>query len=64
MKLGNFVEIPEMLVFDGKYLAGYPNSKFWRFSGKNRKISAVKHSIEKPVLLNFVNLSTTFCPRL
>ena len=23
-----------------------------------------KHSVEKPVLLNFVNLSPTFCPRL
>ena len=23
-----------------------------------------KHSIEKPFLLNFVNLSTIFCPRL
>ena len=28
------------------------------------KQSAIKHSIEKPVLLNFVNLSTTFCTRL
>ena len=32
--------------------------------GKNRKKSALKHSIEKPVLLSFVNLSSIFCPRL
>ena len=31
---------------------------------KNRKKSAVKNSIENPVLLNFVNLSPPFCPRL
>ena len=31
---------------------------------KNYKKSAVTHSIEKPVLLNFVNLSSIFCPRL
>ena len=28
---------------------------------QNSKKSAVKHSIEKPMLLNFVNLSTIFC---
>ena len=26
--------------------------------------SCVKHSMEKPILLNFVNLSSIFCPRL
>ena len=31
---------------------------------KNHKKSAIKHSIEKPILLNFVNLFTIFCPRL
>ena len=31
---------------------------------KNRQKSTMKHSIEKPILLNFVNLSTIFCPRL
>ena len=34
---------------------------FWQ---KNCKKSAVKHSIEKPILFNFVNLTPTFCPRL
>ena len=47
------------LEFDGKYPAGHPKPKFWRFSVKNRKKSAVEHFIEKPVLLNFVNLSKT-----
>ena len=31
---------------------------------KSRKKSAVKYSIERSILLNFVNLFTTFCPRL
>ena len=31
---------------------------------QSRKKSAVKQSTEKPILLNFVNLSATFCPRL
>ena len=29
----------------------------------NRRKSAVKHSIEKPIVFNFVNLSTFLCPR-
>ena len=32
-------------------------------AGKSRKVSC-KHSIEKLIFLNFVNLSTIFCPRL
>ena len=63
-KLGNFKKIPEMLGFDGEYPAVHPKARFWRFLVKNYKKSAVKHSIEKPILLNFVNLSPTFCPRL
>ena len=39
-------------------------SQILTFFGKNRKKSAVKHSIEEPILLNVVNLSPTFCPRL
>ena len=42
------------------YPAVQPKAKFWRFLVKNHKKSAVKHSIEKPILLNFVNLSPTF----
>ena len=58
-KLGNFQKIPTMLGFDSKYPAGHPKTKFWRFSVKSCK----KHSIVKPILLNFVNLPTTFCPK-
>ena len=63
-KLGNFKKIPEIRGFDGEYPAVNPKAKFWRFLVKNCKKSAVKHSVEKPILLNFVNLSSTFCPRL
>ena len=63
-KSGNFSKIPEMPRFDGEYPAIHPEAKFWCFSVKNRKKSAAKHSIEKSILLNFVNLSPTFCPRL
>ena len=35
-----------MFPFDGEY----PKAKFWSFSEENRKKSAVKHSIEKPIL--------------
>ena len=52
-----------MLVFGGEYSASHPKAKFLRFSQKNRKISAVKDLKEKFVLLSFVNLSTTVCPR-
>ena len=31
---------------------------------KSRKKTAVKHSIEKHISVNFVNLSTNLCPRL
>ena len=34
---------------------------FWQ---KVAKKSVVKQSTEKPILLNFVNLSPTFCPLL
>ena len=53
-----------MLGFDGEYPAVHSRAKFWRFLVKNCKKSAVKHSVEKPILLNFVNVSPTFCPRL
>ena len=56
--------MPEMLGFDGEYPAVQPKAKFCRFFGKNGEKSAVKHSIEKPILLNFVNLSATFSSRL
>ena len=63
-QLGNFKKIPEMLGFDGEYPAAPQKAKFGWFLVKNCKKSAVKHSIEKPSLLNFVSLSPTLCPRL
>ena len=51
-----------MLGFDGTYSAGHPKAKFRLFS-LIAKVSAVKHFIEKPILLNFVNLSTALCSR-
>ena len=56
-KLGNFKKITEMFDFDGEYPAAQPKAKFWRFIVKNHKKSAVKHSLEKPILLNFVSFS-------
>ena len=47
----------EMLKFDEEHSAGHEKAKFLHFSVNNRKISAVKHFTEKPILLNFVNLS-------
>ena len=53
-----------MLGFDGEYPAVYPKAKFSLSLVKSRKKSAVKQSIEKPILFNFVNLPTTVYPRL
>ena len=60
--LGNFKKILKMFGFDGEYPADHPRGKFWQL--KNRKKTAVKHSREKPILLNFVNLTIIPCPRL
>ena len=53
-----------MLGFYGEYSAGLPKVKFRRFQLKNCKMSVAKQFKEKPILLNFVNLYTTICPRL
>ena len=63
-QLQNFKEIPEMLGFDSKHPAGHPKVQFLRILVNHCKKSAVKHSIEKPIMLNFVNFSTTFYLRL
>ena len=39
-------------------------SQILTFLLKTRKKSAVKHSMQKPILLNFANLFTNFCPGL
>ena len=53
-----------MLGLDGKHLAGHPTGKFWFFLLENHEESAIKHCIEEPDLLNFMNLSSTFCSKL
>ena len=50
-KLGNFMKVPEMLGFDGEYSSSHLKAKFWGFSAKSGKISAVKHFVEKPIFL-------------
>ena len=64
LRLKKLKKIPEMLGFDGKYPVAHPKAKVWRFLLKYCKKSAVKHSIEKPILLNFMSFSPTPCPRL
>ena len=53
-----------MLGFDGEYPEVHPNAKFLRFLVKNCKKSAVNNSIEKSTLLDFLNFSPIFFPRL
>ena len=62
VKLGNFKKIPEMFGFDGEYPAVQPKAKFWHVLVRNCIKLAVKYSIEKPVMFNFVNLSPNSCP--
>ena len=56
--------IPEIIEFDNKYPASHLKTKYCLFLVKILQKSAVKHSVEKSILLNFVRLHTTFCPRL
>ena len=53
-----------MLEFDGEYPAVHLKVKILTIFGKKMQKKAVKLSMEKPILLNFVNLSPTFCPEL
>ena len=57
-KLVNFKNTPEMFGIDGKVLNRQPKRL------QNCEKSAVKHFIEKPMLLSFVDLSTTSRPGL
>ena len=47
----------------GRLASGSPKKQSLTFVLENHEKSAVKHSIEKHILLNFVNLSTFFCAR-
>ena len=57
MKLENFKKISEILGCNNEYPPVHPKSTFLRFSVKNRKKSALKHSTENPILFSFVILS-------
>ena len=48
-------------ILDGEYPFVHPRVNCRPFFGKNHKKLHVKYSIEKPILLNFVDLSHTFC---
>ena len=54
-----------MLGNDGRQaISRPPKRQILTVKLQNCKKSAVKHSIEKPVILNFLNLSTIIYPRL
>ena len=55
--MGNSKKTHGMLRTEVKYPAGHPNWKFLTVLLENCEKAAVKHSPEKPALLNFVNLS-------
>ena len=48
----------EMIWLDGEYPAVHPQVKFSDFLVRNCKNSTVNHSIEKLILLHFVNFSS------
>ena len=53
-----------MLGFDGEVLSRPLKKQILTEKLQNREKSTVKHFIGKPMLLNFVDLSTIFCPKL
>ena len=60
-KLGNFHEIPKMLGIEWHVLNWQSKKNILTIELQNWKEEAVKHSIERSMLLNFVDLSTIFC---
>ena len=62
-KLRNFKQIPGMLELDRECQAGHLKKPILTFMLENRQKSAIKHFIEKSILLNFAKLSTIFCRR-
>ena len=53
-----------MLGTNGKVLTWPPKTKILTFAQQNFEESATKRFIDKPMLLNFMNLSTLFRPSL
>ena len=56
--------MPSMLGIDEKVLSPPGKSQILTIMLQKCQKLALKHSIEEPVLLNYMNLSTIFCPRL
>ena len=57
-------EMPETLGNDGKVISRPPKRQILTVLLQNCKTSAVKRFIEEPMLPDFVDLSTIFCPKL
>ena len=53
-KLGDIKQIPEILGTDGKVLSWSLKNQILTVVLQNCKKSAMKHSIDKPILFNFV----------
>ena len=53
-KLGDIKQIPEILGTDGKVLSWSRKNQILTAVLQNCKKSAMKHSIDKPILFNFV----------
>ena len=56
--------MPSMLGIDEKVLSPPGKSQILTIMLQKCQKLALKHSIEEPVLLNYMNLPTIFCPRL
>ena len=61
-ELRRILGIPKMPGIDREYPVGHQKKESFTNCQKTEK--AVKHSKKKLILLNFVNLSAIFCPRL
>ena len=61
-ELRRILGIPKMPGIDREYPVGHQKKESFTVCKKTGK--AVKHSKKKLILLNFVNLSAIFCPRL
>ena len=62
-KLRNFKEIPEMLGIEKVHIRSCKGQILAVVLQECQKL-AVNNSMEKPVVLSFVDFSTIFCPRL
>ena len=63
-KLGNFKKIPDMFLTNDKVLRPPSKRQILTVVLQNCEKPAVKHSIGKPMLLNLVDFTTRFFPRL